>query len=184
MTVFPRGWMLRISMAMTVSAVAAALGCYYETTPSPSFRYRCNSTDDCETPETCIDGLCQIPCTQATFDEDCPDDGRFVACFNGVCASTCSRREANCPAPQECIEFGPRYSGLLARLGQSDRNGLGLCGNLCDGQCNGNEVCGEGFCFATCDPALPMSSCAPGLICSNGFCVPADLPELGGADDQ
>jgi hypothetical protein len=121
-----------------------ASGCFIEPGEPPGFRYDCSSDDECVEGEKCIASLCQLPCTTATFAEDCPQDGSSLACFNGVCASSCDA-EANpdpCPGATSCMAFD------LSEFGQDD---VAICGQSCADAdappCPGAEICLEGVCI-------------------------------------
>ncbi len=158
--------MFRVFFA-SVALLASGLvsGCFTERLPPPAFRYACGSDVDCGMGDRCISGLCQTPCSQATFAMAC-DTRSHVACFNGACASLCEIAEGSkCPSPQTCIDVG------LSEV-SSETAGFGVCGTACTGDtCPEGELCLEGFCVQSCDLANPLS-CPTGLVCTAGFCLP------------
>lgn len=167
-----------------LAGFAGAASCYSDRLPPPTFRYVCDTTADCNEGESCIDGLCQIPCTLATFADDCPPEGSYSLCFNGVCSHVCELAGGLCAAGQTCIDPGFDLAGLFGDGGGGGGGGsdeeltLGICGETCDADsCPMGEACLEGFCFATCDPA--NDTCAAPFACVGGYC----LPDFGdGAD--
>lgn len=158
--------MLRVFIASAaLLASGLATGCFTERLPPPAFRYACGSDTDCGMGDRCISGLCQTPCSQATFAIAC-DTRAHAACFNGTCASLCEIAEgAKCPSPQTCIDVG---LGALS----PESAGFGICGTTCTSDtCPEGESCLEGFCVQSCDPANP-AACADGFVCTAGFCLP------------
>jgi hypothetical protein len=137
---------LHLSMIALLGALSLNLGsgCFIEPGEPPAFRADCSSDGECKDGEACIASLCQVPCSTATFEEDCGGDGNYVTCFNGVCASTCdAEAESNpCPGAQECIGFD------LSEFGASD---IAICGQSCDAAgappCPEGETCLEGVCL-------------------------------------
>ncbi len=139
-----------------------APACFIEPTAPAAFRADCSAEGDCLDGESCIAGLCQIPCSLSTFATDCPQDGTYFACFNGVCASSCSSdgETDSCPGAQSCIEFdlsglggdgdgdSEADSGFGASAGDPS---FSVCGQPCDDPgappCPGEEVCLQGFCI-------------------------------------
>lgn len=140
-------------------------GCFIEIAEAPGFRYSCSADKDCESAEACIDGLCQVPCTSLTFDEACPEDGSYLMCFNGVCASACQVGADACSSPNSCVGLDP-----------SGESPIGVCGAACDAMdpstCPMGEICLAGTCFATCDVDDP-ESCGSSGSCVEGICIPS-----------
>lgn len=176
--------MARAVLALFGLTFTAAAACYSERLPPPTYRYACSADRDCAGAERCIDDLCQVPCTQATFEEDCGDP--FVACIHGVCASTCTVGEGACPEPQTCFDLSALGVDpeTVADAGGGGRGGfgavpdgaLGVCGTECEeDSCPEGEICAMGLCVVTCDPADP--NCPRGLACLEGLCLPEDLAE-------
>lgn len=160
-------WTRQLGLALAALAGVAA-ACFVEVGEPPAVRFACGSAADCLDGEDCIDGLCQTPCTTATFSDDCPSDA--AACINGVCADLCDPTVSDaCTAPHECLSLGGGDGGD-GFGGQS----VGLCGTLCtEGSCPDGEACFEGYCLTTCDPADP-DSCGEGETCLAGICVPEE----------
>ncbi len=160
-------WFRPIGLALA-AAMGLAGACFVELGEPPTVRFACGSAADCLEGEACIEGLCQPPCTLATFSDACPPDA--AACINGVCASVCDPTVSNaCTAPQECLTID-------TGSGSGDFGGtsIGLCGTLCtEDSCPEGEGCFEGFCLTTCDAADP-DSCGEGETCLAGICVPED----------
>lgn len=161
-------------LAGLATAAAMTEGCFSERLAPPTFRFACGDDRDCEGPEKCIDGLCQVPCSQATFAEDCAEGGTFALCLNGVCSSTCAIDEVECPGNQTCLDLGVDLGQLAGGGGfgggSSDAR-IGVCGTPCEGDasCPSGEVCFTGFCVATCETS---DECSTGLSCVAGFCIP------------
>lgn len=149
---------------------AVVVGCFAEAQPPPTYRYACATASECDEGEACIDELCQIPCTTATAQTDCPSAGSFAGCFNGVCASVCQLElDEPCPRPQTCVELP--YD--ISAGGRGGAGPLGLCGTLCsagDGRCPEGETCVGGFCVTSC---MTANDCGQGFTCADGLCVPA-----------
>jgi hypothetical protein len=169
-------------------AVTASVACFSERLAPPTFRYRCTSDMDCNEPEACIRGLCQIPCTQATFREDCPSAGSYAACFNGTCSNLCTIGEDHCPDPQTCIDLpiDTSAAGGGGPFGGAQPTGpLGICGVECvpgDDVCPEGEACLQGFCVQSC---MFDIDCQDGFACIAGLCLPEELdtrPETGGLE--
>lgn len=84
-----------------------------------------------------------MPCTAATFEDDCPSSGNYTACFNGVCASACNVDDDACPAPQSCqsIEIPPEFE-------EFGIESFAVCGIACSDArpCPTGELCIEGAC--------------------------------------
>lgn len=122
-----------------------------------------------------MSGLCQVPCTMATAQEDCglsSQGGSYLACINGACASACNLDNDPCPGAQSCTELP----------GLSEQLGAGLCMETCTpDSCPEGEACAGGFCATECDPADPMS-CPEGQFCLVEVCVPGELDPTAGAD--
>lgn len=180
---------LRAVVLCASFGVGLFTGCYTERLPPPTYRYPCDAADDCPEGEGCIQGLCQIGCTQATFAMDCPQDGSYLACLNGVCASGCDVENDPCPGELQCIDLGLEVSGGGFFGGGGDSETIGVCGRLCEADdadaCPSGEACVQGFCVVTCDPAADPDPCPDGLVCTLGLCIPelvdVDLPP-GGSD--
>jgi hypothetical protein len=165
-------------------AVTASAGCFSDRLPPPTFRYSCSVDDDCTEPEACIRGLCQIPCTQATFRDDCPSAGSYAACFNGVCSNVCTVGADHCTKPQSCIELPLDLNGGGGGPGGgggSTADEIGLCGVQCmpgDDVCPTGEVCLQGFCVQGC---MFDVECQDGFSCIAGICLPDEV-EIPGTD--
>jgi hypothetical protein len=188
--------MVRFRLALCLLAPVLA-GCYSERLPPPNFRYACGGDGDCNDNERCISGLCQVPCTQANADDDCPTSDGFATCFNGVCVSSCElpaevcegegenevcerrERRGTCTKPHMCLDLGIELGGGGSFFGGVSDVDVGVCGEWCtEGSCPEGEVCVAQLCVATCDPAGPDTcNAAFGLTCQNGLC----LPQLDGA---
>lgn len=152
---------------------AAASACYSERLAPPTFRYSCSSDGDCNADERCLGGLCQVPCTQLTFDDVCTQQNH-LACFNGVCSTGCvpSEDENPCPSSQTCIDVGLSASGGSFVSSGSEMM-IGICGSQCtEGSCPEGEDCVEGVCITTC---TSTAECPGGTVCFAGFCVPEDF---------
>lgn len=130
--------------------LAFGLGACFGDTQQPSaYRFDCKSDGDCKDPEQCIEGLCQIPCTFASFEDDCPAEQNFVSCFNGVCSNLCELDDgAACPGAQSCVEVPFDPGAVGGGFGGVDVSNLGVCGIKCtDGSCPDGELCLEGICI-------------------------------------
>jgi hypothetical protein len=172
-----------LCLALLGGALAAA-ACYTEKPAPPGYRYLCNSDGDCRPNETCINELCQVPCTQATAKDDCTGSDHLL-CFNGVCTSGCNVDNENCPHSQECLDL--EDLGIMLEQGGSSffstpSGPTGLCANFCDPEdpkaCPTGELCLAGFCVATCEDS---STCTTELVCQDGFCLPP-IPDTTGVD--
>ncbi len=129
-------------VALTGAGLAA---CFIEPDEPPGWRAACAGDAECPGDgESCIDGLCQYPCTTATFADDCPSGGNYTTCFNGVCATMCDPENPGCSEPQSCqtLEIPPEF----AELGVQD---FSVCGLLCSDArpCPGAEQCFDGVCI-------------------------------------
>ncbi len=148
----------------TLLVALTASACYSERLPPTTFRHTCGGDGDCGDDESCISGLCQVPCTTATSLEDCGAPGQgstYLGCINGVCSSICDPGSTNCPGQQSCATLPGEESA-------------GVCMEECSADsCPDGEICIEGFCAESCDPTDPMA-CAEGLTCL-GVCVPDDI---------
>ena len=168
--------LLPLTLLAALTAVGPT-GCYSERLPPSYFRNSCGNDGECGDDESCVSGLCQVPCTMATATEDCglsSQGGAYLACINGACASACSLDDDPCPGSQSCGEI-PILTEQL---------GAGICMEECSADsCPDGEVCVLGFCATACDPADP-STCAEGEICepAAGICLPSDLPETSTGD--
>lgn len=164
-------------VAGLAAAAATTHGCFSERLAPPTFRYACTDDTDCEGRERCIDALCQVPCTQATFMDDCAEGGTFALCLNGVCSSPCLVDQVECPGAQTCLDLGIDLSDLIGSggfgRGASPEGPIGVCGVLCEGNdaCPDGEVCLSGFCVATCTTS---AECSFGFSCVAGLCIPGD----------
>ncbi len=183
--------MVRFRLALCLLAPALA-GCYSDRLPPPNFRHSCSVDGDCRSSERCISGLCQVPCTQTTAEEDCPFDDGWLACFNGVCvtacelpAETCSgegasltcerpERRSTCTSPHMCLDLGIEIGGGGGFIGGGSDADLGVCGEWCtENSCPEGEICLDRFCVAMCDPNGPDTcNSAFGLRCQGGLCLP------------
>jgi hypothetical protein len=163
------------SLVTSVLAVLAgallAPSCYAERQPPPNFRYKCDSDGDCKSGQSCMDGLCETPCTVETFADDCPNGELY--CLNGVCSSGCDLEKENaCPEEQQCADLGIDLGGGGGGFfGGGDADAMiGVCMRPCtDTSCGELSVCIEGFCVQTC---VDDSSCNAGTICQNNLCLP------------
>jgi hypothetical protein len=167
--------LLHFSLAGFLLAALSASGCYSERLPPPTFRHACGGDADCGDGESCLSGLCQVPCTMATATEDCGlsmQGGAYLACINGACSSACNLSDDPCPGAQTCTEI-PVLSEQL---------GAGLCMEMCSpsdpDSCPDGEACFDGFCATTCDPTDPLA-CPEGETCL-GVCVPGEVGMTAG----
>ncbi len=149
----------------------SASACYSERLPPPTFRHSCGGDGECGEGESCVSGLCQVPCTLATSLEDCGQPGQgssYFGCLNGVCSSLCDPGNDICPGEQSCATI------------PGEDESLGVCIAECtEDSCPDGEICIEGFCAQACDPTDPMS-CGDGETCLLGVCVPDDVVETAG----
>lgn len=162
--------------------VAAGLlgACYSEREPPPNFRYACDRDGDCVEGQTCVDGLCETPCTNDNFAEVCTR-GELV-CLNGVCSSGCEVGGASCPGAQECVDLGLDLGGGGSFLssGSSDAV-IGVCMRECsDSSCPAGNVCIEGFCVQSC---LMSEECPAGTSCTGNLCLPDNVATTGDTVD-
>src|SRR5690606_19130179 len=115
-------------LAFACLAAAGSSGSCYAERPTPPFhRFSCSTSEDCNDNEQCIRGLCQVPCTTRTMEENCRG-GAFVACLNGTCASVCELDESACPGTQSCIDLGLSIDGGNTLTSASGSSEVGLCG--------------------------------------------------------
>ncbi|MCA9587378.1 MAG: hypothetical protein KC657_18755 [Myxococcales bacterium] len=162
-------------------------GCFTSVFTPPTFRYTCETDDDCkatvdedpdaELTQKCIAGLCQYPCTGwilAPVDGECPSDS--FGCFNGACATVCDVETNQCSAPQSCLGFGipDEYAEDFARqlgLTTDELAAKGVCGLACDDPdapaCPGDQLCVEGAC-------IDLSSFSTGTGTTGGSTTGAD----------
>lgn len=149
--------------------------CYAEREPPPNFRYACDRDGDCLDGQTCVDGLCETPCTNATFADDCTRGE--LPCLNGVCSSGCEVGGSSCPGAQECVDLGLELGGGNSFLGGGNSDAVvGVCVRECStSSCPAMNVCIEGFCVQTC---MQPEECFAGTTCLGGLC----LPDTGGTD--
>lgn len=150
------------------TGLAVGVACYSERQPPPTFRYSCNADADCDAPERCMHGLCQVPCSMATASEVCTGDNH-LACFNGACSTGCNPADDDaCPKAQTCVDIGLMVS-QGGFFGSSEDQSLGVCGTACtEGSCPAGEICLEGFCLQPCDDG---DECGTGFSCVMGFCI-------------
>jgi hypothetical protein len=163
---------MRPLVSSVLAILAGALlapSCYAERQAPPNFRYVCDTDGDCKDGQSCMDGLCETPCTPDTFAEDCPN-GELV-CLNGVCSSGCDLEKENaCPEPQECADLGIDLGGGGGLFGSSSDAMVGVCMRPCtDQSCGELSVCIEGFCVQTC---VDDDACGAGTTCQNNLCLP------------
>jgi len=165
------------SMLAVLAGALLAPSCYSEREPPPNFRYRCGGDDDCKKGQSCMDGLCETPCTMATFADDCPNGE--LACLNGVCSSGCDLANDSCPSPQECIDLGLDLGGGGGFLSSGDPNAMiGICMRPCtDTSCGELSVCIEGLCVQTC---VSDEQCPTSTTCQSSLC----LPDFGTTTDD
>ena len=131
------------SLSFVLAGLTGLTGCFGDTQQPATFRFECKSDGDCTDPEQCIDSLCQVPCTYASFEDDCPGD--TVTCFNGLCSNLCELDGRGCPGTQDCLEvpIDPGAGGF----GGVDTSNLGICGSKCSADsCPDGELCLEGIC--------------------------------------
>lgn len=139
----------------------ALAACFIESPKPSTFRFTCESSDECADTEVCADGLCQQACGGET-DPACPDSA--PVCFNGYCSSVCPTDEDVCPAPQACLTFTDPESEELPASG--------VCAVACDADhpCPEGDVCFESICLATC---MTDEDCSNGETCLANVCIPA-----------
>lgn len=137
----------RLALPWGLALGVGATGCFSPPPPPPGFRHSCGSDDQCGSDETCVQGLCQLPCSSVDPELACPDGGGI--CFNGACSDVCQIDDAHCSAPMECIEVPDVGGG--GGFGGAPTEGVGICGSLCDEAdpetCPTGEVCILGFCL-------------------------------------
>jgi hypothetical protein len=171
---------MRPIFSSVLAVLAGALvgsACYSEREPPPSFRYACDADGDCADGQSCIDGLCETPCTAETFAEVCVRGEAL--CLNGVCTSTCDLAKDTCPSAQTCFDIGIDLSGGGGGFlgGGSSDTEVGVCMRPCSvDSCADAEVCIEGFCVATC---TDDTQCASGTVCQAGLCLPESSSSSG-----
>lgn len=133
------------SLLLVLGAVVGLAACFGDTQKPAAYRFECDADGDCKDPEKCIEGLCQVPCTFATAEDDC--SAEFVTCVNGTCANLCELDDsAACPGAQACIEAPIDLGG--GGFGGVDTSNLGVCGVECSADsCPDGEFCLEGICL-------------------------------------
>jgi hypothetical protein len=157
--------MHRAILSLSGFVAAAGLGACFIESPQPStFRFACESADDCGQGDVCADGLCQQACGAAD-DADCPDGAPL--CLNGYCSSVCPIDEEVCPSPQACLVFEDPEAEEPATSG--------ICAIACDDQdhpCAEGQLCLEGICLTTC---MTDDECGNGESCLAGInvCIPS-----------
>ncbi len=156
---------LRVVVTSLLVGSASSWGCFIEIPPPPASRYLCDTIAECADGEVCASGLCQVPCTTATFTVDCDQSEGYAACFNGYCAHLCEVENSDCTSPQQCISLGVSLNveGVIS----------GVCGVDCaTNGCPDGETCAPGgVCLTACDEADP-TTCTSEEICSGGVCLP------------
>lgn len=132
--------------------------CFIESPKPSTFRFACESDDECADSEECSDGLCQQACG-GEDDLDCPDTA--PVCFNGHCSSVCPTDEDVCPSPQACLTFADPEA--------TEEPTSGVCAVACNDAhpCAEGELCFEGICLATC---TTDEDCGGGT-CLSGVCI-------------
>jgi len=170
----PRRLPFRRGVALLALGLSGGLGtsCFIETDPPPTFRYSCNGDGDCPSGESCDAGLCQVACSAATFNEDCPAEDGYATCFNGHCTHVCQPSEDRCSRPQRCL---PLPGGAISEDDGGDSlSDFGFCAQPCDETgCDDGETCLEGVCLATCDEmSTDPLQCGSAATCIGGLCIP------------
>jgi hypothetical protein len=154
-------------LAVVVGALLAP-SCYAEREPPPNFRYSCDSAADCRDGQSCVEGLCETPCTQDNFEEVCVNGE--LTCLNGVCSSVCDLANDTCPGPQKCADVGIDGGGGGGLFGGGGDVMVGVCMRPCtNDSCGELSVCLEGFCVQTC---VDDMDCAAGTTCAGNLCLP------------
>ncbi|MFV8749488.1 hypothetical protein ACNOYE_02930 [Nannocystaceae bacterium ST9] len=154
--------MHRLHLLVSLIGFAGAFGvgaCFIESPKPSTFRFACETSDECDETQVCTDGLCQQACGG-------PDDAKCSdteICFNGYCSSVCPVAEDVCPEPQTCVTFADPSS--------DEPPTSGLCAVLCDEQdhpCAEGDVCVEGVCLSTC---TSDDDCDAGASCIANVCI-------------
>lgn len=157
-----RALLPRLATLLLLGCSTAAASCFIESPPPPASRYTCDTDADCEGGEVCASGLCQVPCTLATFAQDCDASVGYIACYNGFCAHLCEPSNSNCTPPQTCISIG-EIEGMSA----------GICGEDCSvSGCPTGETCLSGVCLTSCVDG-DDAACPPEETCLDGVCLPS-----------
>ena len=168
------------ALALALASAVGLSACFIEAQPGTNFRFECDATTDCEDGETCVSGLCQVECTIATFQQDCPSTGDYTGCLNGVCANTCSTADDTCPSPTECLSAPSSIGGPLSGL--FGGGSVEVCGETCSEldptSCPTGEICDQGVCVPPCNDLL--APCGEGSSCVNQICVPDDPTDSTG----
>lgn len=176
---------LLAGLALILGA-ATASSCFTEQLTPPNFRFSCDAESDCSGAESCIGGLCQVPCSIVS-PELAACEGP-AECVNGVCVDRCNTEEANCPGHLMCadlrrlgIDVGDAPLGICVATCTQDScpeaevcTPIGFCAVACtQDSCPETEVCTPiGVCGVPCDGSSP-NECDDGFACSAGFCLPA-----------
>lgn len=158
----------------------AGTNCFTDRLPPPNFRYSCGVNEDCSVGESCISGVCQVPCTVAST-ALCIEFG-YTACFNGTCTGLCGiGDDESCTSPQTCQDLGVDLADYVSTQGFSSISGaLGLCGTSCQVTgCPEEEMCIGDVCAMQCETA---STCPFGFDCIANFCVPEGIDPTGGME--
>ena len=174
---------------VAAAVIGVAIGCYSDRLPPPTYRYVCQTNDDCnctadtdgdqidpdchdhhtgsEWGEVCISGLCQFPCTLANSSIRCAQDpakpitGSFATCFDQVCSSTCRIGKNDCYGPQKCLRIPGALSSLVGGGGGGGGNPLGG---------GGSSTEAIGLCGVACQSSADCNggtACIPYGYCSN-----------------
>lgn len=145
--------------------------CYPGTRPPP-----CQSDDECEPCEECLDGDCQtIPgCAVCTSDQECQSCQR---CDQGICIDVAGCTpcvlDGDCPPCEVCID-GQCRRDLGCILCASDQDCPG-CYQCQGGACQEVTGCGTEPCFN--DEDCPSrTKCLPDSDLGHSVCMPSDLP--------